>query len=108
MSWSYDESLERIGKHLDNMGEIEIEKLVREADLETLLTETCCREIHGAHVYVDVSNFARIATESVTDTNEYKRFIQGIHIYQREVSRIVETIFDGLRVHFQGSKLHAL
>jgi len=108
MSWSYDESLERIGKHLDNMGEIEIEKLVREADLETLLTETCCREIHGAHVYVDVSNFARIATESVTDTNEYKRFIQGIHIYQREVSRIVETIFGGLRVHFQGSKLHAL
>jgi class 3 adenylate cyclase len=108
MSWNYDDSLERIGKHLDSMGEIEIEKLVREADLETLLTETCCREIHGAHVYADISTFARIATESVADNNEYKRLIQGVHIYQREVSRIVETIFGGLRIHFQGSKLHAL
>ena len=108
MSWNYDDSLDRIGSHLDNMGEIEIEKLVREADLETLLSETCCREIHGAHVYVDISTFARIATESVADNNEYRRFIQGVHIYQREVSRIIETIFGGLRIHFQGSKLHAL
>lgn len=108
MSWNYDNSLERIGKHLDNMGEIEIEKLVREADLEKLLTETCCREIHGAHVYVHISTFARIATQSIADNTEYKRFIQAVHIYQREVSRIVETIFDGFRVHFQGAKLHAL
>lgn len=108
MSWNNDVSLERIGKHLDNMGEIEIEKLVREADLETLLTETCCRQIHGAHVYVSIPTFARIATQTIADNTEYKRFIQGVHIYQREVSRIVETIFDGLRIHFQGAKLHAL
>jgi hypothetical protein len=108
MSWNYDDSLKRIGKHLDDMGEIEIEKLVREADLNNLLTETCCREIHGAHVYVYVTNFARIASESIADANEYKRFIQAVHIYQREVSRIVETLFDGLRIHFQGPKLHAI
>jgi class 3 adenylate cyclase len=108
MSWSYDDSLKRIGKHLDNMGEIEVEKLVREADLNTLLTETRCREIHGAHVYVSVTNFARLATESVADETEYKRFIQAVHVYQREVSRIVEAVFGGLRVHFQGPKLHAL
>ncbi len=108
MSWNYKNSLERIGKHLENMGEIEIEKLVREADLDTLLTETCCREIHGAHVYAHVPSFARIATQSIADETEYKRFIQAVHIYQREVSRIVENIFDGFRVHFQGPKLHAL
>ena len=108
MSWNYDTSLERIQKHLDNMGEIEVEKLVREADLNTLLTETRCREIHGAHVYVYITNFARLATESIADATEYKRFIQGVHIYQREVARIVETTFDGLRIHFQGPKLHAL
>jgi class 3 adenylate cyclase len=108
MSWDYDRSLERIGKHLDNMGEIEVEKLVREADLNSLLTETRCREIHGAHVYVYITNFARIATESIADETEYKRFIQAVHVYQREVARIVETIFDGLRIHFQGPKLHAL
>jgi class 3 adenylate cyclase len=108
MSWNYDVSLKRIGEHLDNMGEIEVEKLVREADLETLLTETRCREIHGAHVYVYITNFSRIATESIPDETEYKRFIQAVHVYQREVGRIVETIFDGLRIHFQGPKLHAL
>lgn len=108
MSWNYDDSLKRIGDHLDNMGEIEIEKLVREADLNSLLTETKCREIHGAHVYVYITNFSRIATESIPDETEYKRFIQAVHVYQREVARIVETIFDGLRIHFQGPKLHAL
>lgn len=108
MSWNYDDSLKRIGNHLDNMGEIEIEKLVREADLNNLLTETCCREIHAAHIYVYVTNFARIASESVADETEYKRFIQAVHIYQREVSHIVEAIFEGLRIHFQGPKLHAI
>jgi len=108
MSWNYDDSLKRIGDHLDNMGEIEVEKLVREADLNSLLTETKCREIHGAHVYVYITNFSRIATESIPDETEYKRFIQAVHVYQREVARIVETIFDGLRIHFQGPKLHAL
>lgn len=108
MSWNYDDSLKRIGDHLDKMGEIEVEKLVREADLNSLLTETKCREIHGAHVYVYITNFSRIATESIPDETEYKRFIQAVHVYQREVARIVETIFDGLRIHFQGPKLHAL
>ncbi|MFZ0751016.1 MAG: adenylate/guanylate cyclase domain-containing protein, partial [Pyrinomonadaceae bacterium] len=38
------------------------------------------------------------------------RFLQAVHLYQREVSRIVEDVdkFDGLRIQFQGPKLHAL
>ena len=110
MSWNYDTSLERIQNHLDNMGEIEIEKLSKEADLNSLLTETCCREIHGAHVYFSVSNFSRLASEDASDEDEYKRLIQALHIYEREVSHIVEDEdkFDAFRVHFQGAKLHAL
>jgi class 3 adenylate cyclase len=109
MIWDYDESLERIRHHLDDMGEIEVEKLRREADLSNLLSETKCREIYGAHVYVGVTNFAKLASEGVYSEDDYKRLIRGIHLYQREVSRIVERyeIFDGLRVHFQGPKLHA-
>lgn len=109
MSWNVDRSRERIKKHLDGLGEIEIEKLVKAADLESLLSETCCREIFGAHVYVSLSNFAKLATEITTDA-DYRRLIQAVHIYQREVSRLVEGAesFDGVRVHFQGPKLHAL
>src|SRR5207249_11950621 len=108
MNWNYETSLERIKKHMQNTGEIEIEKLVRDADLYTLLSETTCREIFGAHIYVDIPNFARLATE--IEGEDYRRVIQAIHLYQREVGRIVEDegIFDGVRVHFQGPKLHAL
>ena len=110
MAWDYIRSKERIQKHLDEMGEIKIEKLKRDADLNSLLSETCCREIYGAHVYVSVSNFAHLASGSAEDEDRYKELIQAVHIYQREVSRIVEGdgIFDGVRVHFQGPKLHAL
>lgn len=110
MSWHYDKSLERIEKHRDGIGDIEVIKLVREADLNQLLSETTCREIYGAHVYVTVSNFVKLASDTIYAEDDYKRLIQGVHIYQREVARIVEDggIFDGLRVHFQGPKLHAL
>lgn len=108
MSWNYQTSLERVKNHLENMGEIHIEKLVRDADLDALLSETNCREIFGAHVYVNVTNFAVIA--SAVDGEDYRRVLQAIHLYQREVSRIVENaeIFDGVRIHFQGQRLHAL
>jgi len=110
MSWNYDRSRERIQTHLDGMGEIDVQKLKREADLEELLSETQCREIFGAHVYLQVANFATLASRSTDDALEVKRMIQAVHVYQREVSRIVERsdLFNGVRVHFQGAKLHAL
>lgn len=107
MSWNKKRSLDRIQKHLDSMGEIEVRKLTREADLEHLLSETTCREIYGAHIYVQVSNFARLASDGLYAQDDYKRLIQGVHIYQREVTRIVEGL-GGTLVHFQGPKLHAL
>ena len=108
MSWDHDRSADRIRGHLEGMGEINVEKLKREADLENLLSETNCRQIFGAHVYVPVSNFATLASQVTENREDTKRLIQSIHVYQREVSRIVEETFGGLRVHFQGSKLHAL
>lgn len=109
MSWQYQRSLNRIQQHLSTMGEITVTKLTREADLESLLSETNCREIYGAHVYVNIPNFARLATETdgLYAQDDYKRLIQVVHIYQREVTRIVES-FGGVFVHFQGPKLHAL
>jgi class 3 adenylate cyclase len=108
MSWNYQTSFERIQKYLGDLGEIQIEKLVRDADLYALLTPTNCRQIYGAHVYVDVPNFALVASQA--EGEDYRRVIQAIHLYHREVARIVEDpeIFDGVRIHFQGPKLHAL
>lgn len=109
MNWNYQRSDERIQKHLEGLGEIEVAKLKKEADLEQLLSETTCRDIYGAHVYVQVSNFSCLASVSLSlqDDDRYKRLIQSVHIYQRTVTRLVEG-FGGVLVHFQGSKLHAL
>ncbi|HZO71029.1 MAG TPA: adenylate/guanylate cyclase domain-containing protein [Ktedonobacteraceae bacterium] len=107
MSWNKERSLDRIQKDLDGMGEIEVKKLTREADLEQLLSEKICRLIYGAHVYIQISNFTHLASDSIYAKENYKRLIQGIHIYQREVTHIVEGL-GGTLIHFQGSKLHAL
>src|SRR5947207_6496973 len=73
MSWNYDRSIERIRTHVDNIGEITIEKLKREADLEQLLSETNCREIYGAHVYIDVTNFSSLASAATANKEDVKR-----------------------------------
>src|SRR5437588_7513236 len=104
MSWDKKRSHDRIQKHLDGMEEIEVAKLTREADLEQLLSETTCRNIYGAHVYVQVSNFARLASDDLDADDDYKLLIKGVHIYERAVTRIVEGL-GGMLVHFQGSKL---
>src|SRR5712691_605592 len=100
MSWHYQRSYDRIQKHLNDMGEIEVAKLTREADLEQLLSEITCRDIYGAHVYVQVPNFAHLASSGLYAQDDYKRLIQGVHIYQREVTRMVEGL-GGVFVHFQ-------
>lgn len=107
MSWNYETSLQRIKKHLGGMGKIEIISLGRSANLDDLLTETVCREIYGAHVYVQVSNFTALASTSNIVRDDYKNLIQAVHIYQRAVTQIVQAL-GGQCVHFQGAKLHAL
>jgi len=108
MSWNQTISSERIADHLENMGEIKVEKLVREADLDALLSETVCRRIYGAHVYATIPNFTELSSDTTLSKDGYARLIRCVHCYQREASRIVESMFGGVRVHFQGPKLHAL
>jgi len=108
MSWSEAKAQERVKEQLKSIGEIEVKPLAREVtDLEALLSETTCRDIFGAHVYVDVTNFTELSSNAM-ERDSYKRLIQATHVYQRELTRIVENVFGEFRVHFQGSKIHAL
>src|SRR5262245_15589849 len=110
MSWTYERSKKRITEHAASIGTISVEKLKKEADLEALLSETNCRQIFGAHLYFDIGNFPALASAATDNKDDMRRLIQAVHVYQREVTRIVESqeLFDALRVHFQGAKLHAL
>lgn len=106
MSWNYDTAKKRVEDHRDNMPSIEIKKLERDADLESLLSESVCREIFGAHLYLDIANFS-----SLTDTGDaqkLKKLLRAIHIYQRQLGWIVESKFDGVRVHFQAARMHVV
>src|SRR4051794_19474144 len=80
MSWDYQRSRDRIQKHLDGMGEITVEEVVREAHMHELLSETCRGETYGAHVYSTVTNFARLASDGLYAQDDYKRLIRAVHI----------------------------
>jgi class 3 adenylate cyclase len=110
MSWNYDRSKARVKDHADSIGKITVEKLKKEADLDSLLSETNCRQIYGAHLYFTIGNFPALASAATDNKDETRRLVRAVHIYQREVTRIVEGVdtFDAVRVHFQGPKLHAL
>lgn len=75
LAWNYEISLERIKLHVENLKDIEVEKLVREADLDSLLSETRCRQIYGAHTYVTVPNFAALCSDGAYAELDYKRLI---------------------------------
>lgn len=107
MAWDYERSCERIVAEADRLGSIEVSKLTRGMDLENL-SPTNCREVFGAHVYVDVSNLEQLVSDGALARDDYKRLIRCVHLYQREVSRILEKHFEGVKVHFQGTRLHAL
>lgn len=105
MTWNYEESRERITKHLAELDDIEVEKLVREMDLENL-TEKTCRQIYGAHVYAELGNLSALV-ESMNSTGDRKLIVQATHLYQRELARIGEAV-DVARIQFQGSRAHFL
>jgi class 3 adenylate cyclase len=110
MGWTKAKSEKRIADHLESMGEIEIKPLEREVnDLGDVLSETKCREIDSAHMYGDISNFSDLASGDPTKAPlQYRKLIRGTYVYQRVVGRLVEEPFGGVRVHFQGPRLHAL
>jgi class 3 adenylate cyclase len=110
MSWNYFTSLNEVQQHIRRMASksIKISPLNEDLDQATL-SEFQCKRVYGAHVYVSIPAFARLASR-VYDTEgmeSYQELTRAIHLYQQEVFRIV-SLFEGYLVHFQGSKLHAI
>lgn len=105
MVWNYDESYNRVSKHLDDMGEIEIKPYVKEMDLDGL-SETRCRDIFGAHIYAEIRNLSTLVSQRTTKPAR-QELIQATHLYQREVARIA-TAVGAERIHFQGGRAHLL
>jgi class 3 adenylate cyclase len=109
MSWNKSRSTERIEKTLASMPKIEVSPLPREMNLENV-TLGKPKIVTGVHLYSAIANEAAHITEALTvgDHEAARPVLRAVHLWQREVSRIVGKDFDAAKIHFQGTRLHAI
>lgn len=105
MSWSEKRSRERVAGYVEDAKGTEVKPMVREMALENL-SEKVCREIEGAHVYIELAGVPKLFDDIGTLT-ERKRLMQAVHIFQREIDRILDAV-GATHIHFQASRGHAL
>ena len=103
MGWNSDRSLERAEAAWDATEGLTVTDLVRETDFDSTALKNP-RRVRAAHVYVDVPGFRHILGDDEPDPEVARQ----LHLWSREVTRIVKEDFDGTKVHFQGPKLHAV
>jgi class 3 adenylate cyclase len=102
MGWNSDRSLERAEAAWDATEGLTVTDLVRETDFDSTALKNP-RRIRAAHVYVDVPGFRHILGDDEPDPEVARQ----LHLWGREVTRIVKEDFYGTKVHFQGPRLHA-
>lgn len=105
MSWNYDRALERAQARYDQTASLVVTDVIREIDFDNI-SRTEPRRLAGTHLYADVSNFNQLLAAG--DDDAAKDMLRLLHIFAREVSRIIRIDFDGCKVHFQGPRVHAL
>lgn len=106
MAWEHDRSLERSQERYEQVSDVEVAKVTRELEFDNIsLTEP--REVHGAHLYVDIPAFTDIVNRGGDEKTEQET-LRRLHLQAREITKVVETDFDAVKVHFQGPKLHAI
>lgn len=107
MTWNKERSLARVRARFDEVGTIEVTDLTKTMNLEHVKLRQPKR-IEGIHVYLGPSNEVQLIDDlSEDDPDAARGILRRIHLYQRELGRIV-TDFDAVQVHFQGLRLHAL
>lgn len=67
------------------------------------------KQITGVHLYSAIKNEAGHVTDDldVADQEGAKKPLRAVHLWQRELSRVIGD-FDAAKIHFQGTRLHAL
>ncbi len=106
MSWDYDRSLQRSWTKYEETDGTTVTPVTKKTDFDNI-SLTGPRRVRAAHFYLDVANFTALLgrdPEAGTDEDMLRR----LHLYAREVTRVVENDLDATKVHFQGAKLHAL
>jgi len=103
MGWDHARSLERSKRKWDETEGLEVKKVVRETDFESIALKAP-RLVVGAHVYVGISNYSSLLNGDKTDGE----MLRLQHLWAREITRVVEKDFSGVKIHFQGPRVHAV
>lgn len=105
MVWTVEDSVTRAGKAWADTEGVVVCDLVREAEFENTTLKRP-RRVTAAHVYVDVPGFRALITGA--DALPDVAVARQLHLWGREITRVVERDFDAAKVHFQGPRLHAV
>jgi class 3 adenylate cyclase len=103
MAWDGSRSLERAKAKWSETDGLTVSDLVRETDFDSTALKNP-RKVDGAHVYVDIPDFRCLLGTGDPDPVVARR----LHLWAREVTKVVETDFEATKVHFQGPRLHAV
>lgn len=106
MSWDYERSLKRAWAKYEETDGTVVTLVTKKTDFDNISLKEP-RRVRAAHFYVDVANFTALLGDD-TEAGFDEDMLRRLHLYAREVTRVVENDLDATKVHFQGAKLHAL
>jgi class 3 adenylate cyclase len=107
--WNKEASSKRVSqqwKALDP-NDITVKRLTREMDLNNL-SATDVRIVHGAHLYLDVTNIRHLVENKTLRREDFKPLHRYMHVLRVELRRILQHVFDGDKIQIQGQKFHGL
>src|SRR6184192_1587703 len=105
MVWNPEDARASAQVRYDETEDLEVSEVKREIDFE-LIERKKPRQVTGTHFYADVTNFNQLLRGEQDDSGE--EMLRLLHLFAREVTRVVEKDFGTQKVHFQGPRLHAV
>lgn len=109
MSWNKQTATDRVRASEQSMPVFELTRLTRLMNLGNI-TLSKPKTVEGVHLYVAICDEAAKITEQldVNDREGPRIPLRAVHLWQREVSRIIASDFEAAKVHFQGTRVHIL
>jgi class 3 adenylate cyclase len=107
--WNKEASSKRVSEQWKALDpdDITVKRLTREMDLNNL-SPTDVRIVHGAHLYLDVTNIRHLVENNTLRREDFKPLHRYMHVLRVELRRILQRVFDGDKIQIQGQKFHGL
>lgn len=108
MKWTLDAAKTAVQGYIDSTptSSIEVKDWTKEMSLENL-SDKKCRVIEAAHLYLELEG-VESTLSAVPSDEEYKKMLRCMHAFMTIGRDAVELDLEGLKVQFQGPRMHAI